>query len=127
MDNAAGSRAGAGDGGGRRLSATQFRDLPSPVPAGFGTVATDGGGLLDGEAALRPGQSIADRYEVRDEVGRGAMGVVYRAFDRQRGADIALKVLHPPLLRDAEARALQAGGLPRRHYQPVKATAAAWR
>jgi serine/threonine protein kinase len=34
------------------------------------------------------------RYELRDEVGRGAMGVVYHAFDRETQRAVALKALH---------------------------------
>lgn len=34
-----------------------------------------------------------DRFEILSTLGRGTSSVVYRALDRQRGADVALKVL----------------------------------
>ncbi|MEZ6184816.1 MAG: bifunctional serine/threonine-protein kinase/formylglycine-generating enzyme family protein [Planctomycetota bacterium] len=48
------------------------------------------GGLPLPEEALR---ELAARYEVLQELGRGAMGVVYRARDRTLGRDVAVKVL----------------------------------
>ena len=45
------------------------------------------------------------RYEVRGELGTGGMAVVYRAHDPRLDRDVAVKVLHPHLARDAESRA----------------------
>ncbi len=40
------------------------------------------------------GQLIADRYELKDVVGRGGMSVVYCAHDTQLERNVALKILH---------------------------------
>jgi serine/threonine protein kinase len=38
--------------------------------------------------------SKAGRYELREELGRGSMGVVHRAYDPVIGRDVAVKTLH---------------------------------
>ena len=42
---------------------------------------------------LRPGALFAGRYEVKEIIGAGGMGVVYRAFDRELQEPIAIKTL----------------------------------
>jgi len=46
---------------------------------------------------LQRGSLFAGRYEVVEEIGRGGMGRVYRAFDRQIKEDVALKLLKPEI------------------------------
>ena len=55
-------------------------------------------------------------YEVKQELSRGGMGVVYRALDTKLDREVALKVLPPELMAD-EARK-------RRFVQEAKAAAA---
>ncbi len=50
---------------------------------------------------LGPGTILADRYEIRQQLGAGGMGVVYRAFDRELQESVAIKTLKPELLGDA--------------------------
>jgi ABC-type transport system substrate-binding protein len=51
------------------------------------------------------GTKLADRYEVTGEVGRGGMGVVYRARDPLLNRDVAVKLIPPSLLGpDSEHR-----------------------
>src|SRR5512136_910874 len=44
------------------------------------------------------------RYEIKTELGRGGMGIVYEAFDPRFEREVALKVLPPEMRRDVQAR-----------------------
>ena len=51
------------------------------------------------------GSWLAERYELVEPLGAGAMGVVWRARDHQLATDVALKLLPPERAGDAEALA----------------------
>jgi len=48
---------------------------------------------VNGTVAL-VGQLIAERYELKDAVGKGGMSTVYCAYDTQLERNVALKILH---------------------------------
>src|SRR5262245_65082964 len=49
------------------------------------------------------GSRLASRYDIESYVGRGGMGIVYRAFDRVLEETVAIKVLHGHAAGDARA------------------------
>src|SRR5882672_10877279 len=84
--------------------------------------------LIDHEDRRDSLQNFPPRYEVLDEISRGGMGIVYRAWDPQLGRNVALKVLRPEDGHGAEAHerfqreARMAAGLHHPHIVPVHDT-----
>lgn len=63
-----------------------------------------------------PGSVFDNRYEIIDEIGKGATSTVYRARQVQIGRIVALKLMHPHLLKEEINK--------KRFEQEAKATAA---
>ena len=59
--------------------------------------------IASGGDMLRPGSVFANRYEVKEILGAGGMGVVYRALDRELQEPVAIKTLKPEAMLNASA------------------------
>ncbi len=69
--------------------------------------------LEPGLAGLRTGALFAGRFEILGTLGRGGMGMVYRAFDRELKETVAIKVLRPDVAR-------QSGRIERRFRSEIR-------
>jgi predicted Zn-dependent peptidase len=52
--------------------------------------------------AVPPQTSLPERYEAISELGRGGMGIVYKARDRETGEVLAIKILKPEIASETQ-------------------------
>ena len=74
---------------------------PAPAPRHYYTMTEPG--LLPPEVAALA-RSLAGQYALECEIGRGGMGIVYRARDVKLDRPVAIKVLPPYIQQDAQVR-----------------------
>ena len=77
--------------------------MPAPVYQSLSLVDTGASMPPQSRRSIAPGR--LGRYEIVQEIGRGAMGVVYRARDPVINRDVALKTI--PLATEFEGRELE--------------------
>jgi len=71
----------------------------APIDAGADVCLKCGRSL----STLALGSILANRYELREVLGKGGMGLVYKAFDRLLEEEVAIKVLRTDLASNADA------------------------
>ena len=89
----------------RTMDGGSRRSVRVELPArSIGAAATKAAARQEPErqrGRFTAGDIILDRYEVLAELGEGAMGVVYKCFDRTGGVEVAVKGLPPEVSRDS--------------------------
>jgi eukaryotic-like serine/threonine-protein kinase len=83
-----------GTGAGIRGTRTEFERIRNMSPNSVTKT------LETTPEGLGKGKLFAGRFELIEELGAGGMGIVYRAYDKQVGEEIALKILHPEIALD---------------------------
>jgi len=79
------------------------RECASPLVASRGIQIPFTQTFAGSPADLNLGSVFAGRYQIIEELGRGGMGKVYKAFDREIEEHIAIKLIHPNIAMEENA------------------------
>jgi serine/threonine protein kinase len=84
------------------------QDRPAAGSAANYETGAGGGYVVEGKiGTFKPGDIIGGSYEIIEQLGRGAMGMVFRAKHVSMGTQYALKVLSAEQLTDVGVRRFQ--------------------
>ncbi len=72
----------------------------TPLPSSEGVSVSKTETLQAPVNELTTGSTFADRYQIIEELGRGGMGKVYKVFDQEVRAKMALKLIKPEISAD---------------------------
>jgi serine/threonine protein kinase len=69
----------------------------TPLPISDDTLEAQTETLVVPIVDMKTGSILADRYEIIEELGKGGMGKVYKALDREISEKIAVKIIRPEI------------------------------